>query len=67
MTPNTPTRSQFIRPGSNPLFPLIKQAPRCYGMPDIVFGADQFLVLSTILPAEIHGIIARSFSPTCSI
>jgi hypothetical protein len=27
-------------------------------------AADQFRALSTILPLEIHGIIARSFSPT---
>ena len=29
--------------------------------------ADQFLALSTILPAEIHGIMARRVSPTFSI
>jgi hypothetical protein len=28
---------------------------------------DQFLALSTILPAEIHGIMPRSCSPTRSI
>ena len=28
-------------------------------------AADQFRDLSTILPLEIQGIMARSFSPTC--
>ena len=32
-----------------------------------VLGRDQFLDLSTILPAEIQGIMARSCSPTFSI
>lgn len=38
--------------------------PVCRALP---FKAAQFLDLSTSLLALIHGIIARSFSPTCSI
>ena len=36
-------------------------------IPAAIAAADQFLVLSTSRLAEIHGIIARSFSPTSSI
>jgi len=48
----------------------LKGAP--IGAPILVFAvvcrsADQLRDLSTILPLEIQGIIARSFSPTCSI
>src|SRR5438876_3562552 len=31
------------------------------------YAVDQFLVLSTSARCLIHGIMARSFSPTCSI